>query len=212
MNQENLNINEIMRNTKKYWYVDGLSELAGGVLIVMIGVTYYLSSLIPNVVVRSLMLGLGQPVIIIFGSVLIGKAVKKIKETLTYPRTGYLSFRRQKSKKVSRVLFIIIFAIAVSVMVGFVASNLPDQFIPLVVGLFMSILIIFIGYQNNVPRFYLIAVLTVGLGLLISLWYPEGVLPFVFMFVGSGILWLISGGWTLFNYLRNTNPVEVLDE
>ena len=82
MNQENLNINEIMRNTKKYWYVDGLSELAGGVLIVMIGVTYYLSSLIPNVVVRSLMLGLGQPVIIIFGSVLIGKAVKKIKETL----------------------------------------------------------------------------------------------------------------------------------
>ena len=76
-------------------------------------------------------------------------------------------------------------------MVSFITSNLPEQVIPLVVGFFMSILIIFIGYQNNVPRFYLIAVLTVGLGLIISLWYPEGVLPYVFMFVGSGCLWLI---------------------
>jgi tetrahydromethanopterin S-methyltransferase subunit G len=212
MNQENLNINEIMRNTRKYWYVDGLSEIAGGVLIVMIGVTYYLSSLIPNVVIRSLMLGLGQPVVIILGSVLIGKAVKKIKETLTYPRTGYLSFRRRKSRKISRILYGAVVGLLVGVVVGFFTSIIPDRIIPLVTSLFIAVLIIFIGYQNNVPRFYVIAVLTVGLGLVISLWYPEGVLPFVFMFVGSGFLWLISGGWTLFSYLRNTTPVEGLDE
>ena len=212
MNQEGININEIMRNTRKYWYVDGLSEMAGGVLIVLIGLTYYLSSLISNIVVRSWMLGLGQPILIIIGSVLIGRVVKKIKETLTYPRTGYLSFRQQKSKKLNRILFIVILAIAVSVIVSFVTSNLSEQVIPLVVAIFMAILIISIGYHNNVYRFYIIAVLTVGLGLIISIWYPKGVLPYVFMFVGSGSLWLISGGWVLASYLRNTKPVEVLDE
>ena len=212
MNQEKININEIMRNTRKYWYVDGLSEIAGGILIIFVALTYFISSLIPNLAIRSLMLGFGQPFVIIIGSVYINKIVKRVKENVTYPRTGYLSFRRQKSKKVSRIILIVLLAIVVSGIVSFISSRIDQQIIPFVVSIFVSILTIYLGYQNNVPRFYLISLLTIGWGMLISYWSPEGVLPFVFMFGGVGVLWLISGAWTFFQYLRETKPMEKLNE
>ncbi len=212
MTQEQININDVMRNTRKYWYVDGLSEIAGGVLLILIGVSYYLSALIPNIIIRSLMLGLGQPVIIIGGSILIGRVVKKIKENLTYPRTGYLSFRRRKSRKISRILYGAVVGLLVGVVVGFFTSIIPDRIIPLVTSLFMAVLIGFIGYQNNVPRFYAVSAFTAIWGTVLSVLNLPGVLPYLALFVGVGFLWLISGGWTLSAYLRSTTPAEVFDE
>lgn len=212
MNQEQIKINEMMRNTRKYWYVDGLTEISVGVLIFLIGLTYYLSFLIPNVVIRSLMLGLGQPVLIIAGSVVIGKLVKKIKETLTFPRTGYLSFRKRKSRKINRILYGAVIGLMVGVVVGFFTAIIPERIVPLVTSLFMAILIVFIGYQNNVTRFYVISAFTAVWGGVLSALNPPGVLPFVVLFMGVGFIWLISGGWTLASYLRNTSPAEVIDE
>lgn len=208
MNDNLVDINEVMRNTRRYWYVDGINEIAGGFLIVFIALSYYLSSIIPNVVVRSVVLGIGQPIVIILGSVMVSKLVKRIKESFTYPRTGYLSFRRQGSRRFRRTLNIILIAVIVSVIVSVFAQLMPEQMIPLMTAVFMAALTIYLGYQYNVPRFYVVSVLCIAWGAFMSWWYPAGVLPFVFMFGGVGILWIVSGLTALIRYLKETGPVE----
>lgn len=207
MNREMVNINEIIRNTRRYWYVDGINEMAGGLLIFIMGGSYYLSSLIPNIGLRSIMLGFGQPLIIIGGSLLASRLVKKIKESFTYPRSGYMVFRSQKSKKVPRILLTILLAIFISVIVTFFTSMIPDYFIPLLITIFMAVLTIYLGYQNGVKRFYFIAVIKILFGVVLTYWNPDEFYRFVILFCGIGLIWIISGVIALIGYLQKTSPL-----
>ncbi len=208
MNQPQIDIDQIMRNTRRYWYVDGINEIAGGGLIFFIALTYFLFSLIPNIGMRSILLGLVQPLVIIGGSIFTSKIVKIIKEKLTYPRTGYLLFRQQKSRRVRRMVIVFLTAFMISILVSFFASAIPEQFTPLMTGIFMAGFTIYIAYWMGVNRFYWMSGFTLIIGVVITLLNLPGVLPFVTLFAGIGLIWMISGSWTLINYLKNTEPVE----
>lgn len=208
MNQESININQVMRNTRRYWYVDGINEIAAGLLIILIALTYYFSSMIPNMAVRGIMLGFGQPVIIIGGSLLVSKLVKFAKERITYPRSGYLVLRQRKKYKLRRMIIGFSVGLVVSIVVSIFNNAISETYVPVTTATFMAILSFVIGYQFAVPRFFWISALTLAWGVFISWWYPDGVLPFVFLFGGVGVFWLVSGLLTLFRYLRETEIME----
>jgi hypothetical protein len=71
----------------------------------------------------------------------------------------------------------------------------------------LTLFSIYIGYLVAVPRFYLTGFLILMLGSIISWINPTGALPFMLLFSGMGIIWIISGLITLFLYLRNTQPM-----
>ena len=53
MSEEIVKIESIIRNTRKYWYVDGLSEIAGGLIIFSAGLTYWLVSTLENIGIKA---------------------------------------------------------------------------------------------------------------------------------------------------------------
>ncbi len=204
-----INIDEVIRQTRRYWYVDGLVEISGGALIVFIAVSYYFSSQISNVVIRSFALGLGQPVIIILGSIIIRKIITWLKETITYPRTGYLLFRNPRSNmKIQRIIKIIIVSAVVCIFVSVFTQLLPIQLMPLVLSIFFGLLTIYLGYQNRVFRFYIVSVVIFGLGVFITINNWSEVLSFVIIFSSIGLSWVVSGVVTLIKYLHQTKPVK----
>lgn len=204
---EELKIENIIRNTRKYWYVDGLSEIAGGLIIFAAGLTYWLVSTLEDTSIKFILLMVAQPAVIIVGSLLVQKILPRIKERLTYPRTGYLTFRKPpKKRRFKRILVVGLLAVVVSALVTMISSALPTQYLPLLSSVFLTIFSIYIAYQTAVPRFYGIAFLMLLLGAAISFINPGKTLPYTLFFCGIGIIWIISGVITLIGYLNKTSP------
>ncbi|MDO9088390.1 MAG: hypothetical protein Q7U53_19460 [Anaerolineaceae bacterium] len=208
MTEENININDIIRNTRRYWYVDGLAEIAGGLVIFFTGLSYWLVYSMENSAFKYLLLIIAQPVVIILGAYLVRLILPIIKEKLTYPRSGYLTFKKpDRNKRMRRALFAGLIASIIAALVGMVYNGLPQRFIPLFSSFFLTVFSIYIGYQVAVPRFYWTGLLILILGGVISWLNPTGALPYMLLFSGMGTLWIFSGLITLFHYLRNTNPL-----
>ncbi len=204
---EEIKIENIIRNTRKYWYVDGLSEIAGGLIIFFTGLTYWLVYSMEDSDLKYLLLIFAQPVVIILGASLVRKILPKIKEKLTFPRSGYFTFKRPtRNKRVRRAIIIGLFAATLSALISMVSMGLPERFIPLFSSVFLAVFSIYIGYQVAVPRFYLTGLLIFILGCTISWINPIGALPYMLLFSGMGIIWIISGLITLLLYLRKTQP------
>lgn len=204
---EQIKIENIIRNTRKYWYVDGLSEIAGGLILFAAGLTYWLVSTLESTNIKAMLLMLAQPAVIIIGSLIVQKYLPKIKERLTYPRTGYLTFRKPpRNRRVKRALIVGLIAGLVGALITMLSSKLPENFLPLLSSVFLLIFSIYIAYQTAVPRFYVIGILMVLLGAAISFMPFENVLPYTLFFCGIGIIWIISGVVTLVGYLHKTSP------
>ncbi len=204
---EQIKIENIFRNTRKYWYVDGLSEIAGGLIIFAAGLTYWLVSTIENTNIKAILLMVAQPAVIIIGSLIVQRILPKIKERLTYPRTGYLTFRKPpRNRRFKRALVVGMVAGLVGALVTMLSNRLPDNYLPLLSSVFLLIFSIYIAYQTAVPRFYIIGFLMVLLGAVISFIPFGNALPYTLFFCGVGIVWIISGVITLIGYLKKTSP------
>jgi hypothetical protein len=204
---EQVKIENIIRNTRKYWYVDGLSEIATGLVIFATGLTYWLVSTLESTNIKALLLALTQPAVIIIGTLIVQKYLPKIKERITYPRTGYITFRKPpRNRRLKHALIFGMVAGLVAALVGMVSSRLPANYLPLLSSVFLLIFSIYLAYQTAVPRFYVIGFLMVLLGAVISFVPFGNALPYTLFFCGVGIIWIISGVITLIGYLKKTSP------
>lgn len=208
MTIEKTDIENIIRNTRKYWYVDGLSEIAGGLVIFLTGLTYWLIYTMADSSTKNFLLILAPPAVILLGASQVRKILPQLKEKLTYPRSGYLTFKKpNRTIRVKRAVFAGLLSAIISATAVMVLNGLPQRFIPLFSSFLLTLFSIYIGYQVAVPRFYLTGFLILMLGSIISWINPTGALPFMLLFSGMGIIWIISGLITLFLYLRNTQPM-----
>ena len=104
-------IKEIQRQTQRYWYVDGLNEIGAGILIFLLGLLYLLEWLLSASSLQGLVTSIGQPVLFIVGLLVINWAVRRLKARLTYPRTGYVAYRRERGgRRVRAILLSMILA------------------------------------------------------------------------------------------------------
>jgi len=205
---EKIKIENIIRNTRKYWYVDGLSEIAGGLIIFFAGLTYWFVAQMDNTAYKFVLLTLAQPAVIILGSWLAQKILPLIKERVTYPRTGYLVFRKPvKKRRFHRILYVGLIAAVVGALVTMISSALPERFLPFLSSIFLAMVSIYIGYHTAVRRFYRIGLVMLGFGAFLSYLNFSGPLPYTLLFSGTGLIWIISGIITLILYLRKTQPL-----
>ncbi len=208
MTIEKLDIENIIRNTRKYWYIDGLSEIAGGLVIFLTGLTYWLVYSMADSSSKNFLLILVPPVVILLGASQVRKYLPQIKEKLTYPRSGYLTFKKPNQNiRVKRAVFAGLISAVIGALVVMILNGLPQRFIPLFSSFFLTLFSVYIGYQVAVPRFYWTGFLIFMLGGIISWINPTGGLPYMLLFSGMGIIWIISGLITLILYLRNTDPL-----
>ena len=177
MNREMNPIDEMIQRTRRYWYVDGLAEMGAGVVILlyaayMIGVSLFFKG---QQEILTVALGLGQPVVILVGGLLVKRVVRHFKETLTFPRTGYVSYPRQKgSGRWQRILRTALVAAAVGGMVALVSQGLPENMMFLVSGAMIGLFLAYVGYSLGLTRFYVMAGLSVLLGAVCTLLHFQG--------------------------------------
>ena len=208
MNNPNKDINETIKRTKRYWYVDGFAEIGIGILlIVIILFNTFAIGQARQPLTQILLSVIGLPVLILLGGRGVSWIVNKLKEKYTYPRTGYVSYpRRTGSQKWKRVLLSAIIAAAIGALTSFFGGTLPPILQYTFIALMIALAYIYIGYTLGLARFYLIAIATLSLLLFPLLLDLREETFYLLFFCGQGFLWIISGAVTLCNYLSSTQP------
>lgn len=202
-------IDRTIQKTWQYWYVDGLVEIAGGVVILTLSAFYTLMVVAGSGPLVALALGLGQPLIILGGMFLAGKVVRHFKERLTFPRTGYVSY--PKPKKRHRLMSLVsgmVVSIAVVAGLTYLIPRLGEHITPFLTALFMALFLVYMGWRLDLKRFYLTGGVVLLIGLLsATLRLPQN-LGSILVLTVLGLCSLIAGSLVLRRYLNTTSPVE----
>jgi hypothetical protein len=214
---KNDTIEHTMRRTRRYWYVDGLWEIGYGCLFTIMGLMLYLQAFIPAESNFADYLEYGFPVLIIALVVLINWGIRKIKQHLTYPRTGMVTYRRETMSV--RDWLIAALIAAGSILAGSILYALFQvwepalEIIPVLLGFLGAVITLFLAFANSLKRFYLLAGYSILIGFVLAWIGITGMRLMGIYFIFFGIGLVFGGAFTLWNYLSETSPPqEVLNE
>jgi len=201
------NLDQTIKRTRQYWYVDGLAEITFGGLCLLLGLYFFAKATKAPQSPIGFVLDIGFVVIVVGYGFLAGRVLKAVKMRLTYPRTGYVSYPRSKGKR-RRTTFIIGAIIGAALVVTFATGLASLAWIPAINGLLLGGAWLFVAHQIGLPRFYAMALLSVLLGMGISIAGVGDMLGLATYYLAISLVMLAFGGYTLYTYLRDTQPPQ----
>lgn len=199
------NIERAVQRARKYWYEDGLTEIATGCVFVGIGMLFLAEAFR---VIPSGASSIGLIVLVIGGGWLARRIVAHAKARLTYPRTGFVSYRRQKGRRSRAVTATVGAVMAILVSLLFATSPVSLSWIPAVDGLAIGVFTLYLGHSLGLVRFYVLSAASAVIGCGISLSAAGDVLGSGIYFGLMGLAILASGATALTGYLRRTGRSE----
>lgn len=207
------NLTNVEERVKRYWYTDGLGELIGGGMFILLGAYFALQEFFGQ---NSMLGGILQVslILVMIGGTAAGRwLINTLKTRLTYPRTGYVEYQVGQHQMKSRRIWVAILAFTISSLtMVFVRLFQSFDSIVAVTGIAVGlILVILRAKSSGLTRFYVLGVVSVLLGLALSLSrLPNGYSLGLFYGL-MGVCFAISGGLTLQRYLKE-NPLPVDSE
>ncbi|HSL45669.1 MAG TPA: hypothetical protein VK897_19700 [Anaerolineales bacterium] len=205
------NISNVEQRVKRYWYTDGLGELIGGGMFILLGVYFAAQEFLGQ---NSMLGGILQVslILVMIGGMAIGRRlIHTLKTHLTYPRTGYVEYHVDEHNVRSRRIVVAILAFVISGLT-MLFVRLFDFFdaIVAVTGVAVGlILVILRAKASGLSRFYVLGAVSIVLGLILSVSnLPNGYSLGSFYGL-MGLCFMISGGIVLRRYLKeNPLPAE----
>lgn len=202
---------QVEHRVKRYWYTDGIAELASGGLFVLLGIYFGAQGFFGEKSLVSVILQVSLMLVMIAGAFGVRWLVNTLKARLTYPRTGYVEYRvNEKDAKVRRYVVAgvaMIIAIASIVLIDYIRGL---DSMALVTGLLVGVIFIALrGKSSGLKRFYLLGGLAIVLGVALSFSGLSQAYNLGLFYGLLGIAIVISGGLVLRRYLsENPLPAE----
>ncbi|RMG99691.1 MAG: hypothetical protein D6706_05170 [Chloroflexi bacterium] len=195
-------VHTIIQQTQRYYYEDGIGEMTIGLLYLLIGILLGTSYLYQEQPFGQRMLVIGLPLLVLGGGYVGNWLVRRAKQRVTYSRTGYVAYR-----KPTRLLGRWIVGL---ILLGWIGLTLVfpqfSKLLPLVLGWFIAISLGYIGYRINLPRFYALGGMAILVATVVTLQIGEVVVGTAVVFIATGVIMLLTGGWVFGQYLRH-HPV-----
>ena len=200
-------LERVGRRGLQYWYDDGLVEMAVGCLSVALGLLFLAEALAPR---GSLPVNFVILVLVAGGILIANWVVKILKARITYPRTGFVQYRRPPKTAPRRVLVVALACVVSTLVAVGLTSTAPASlaWIPVMQGVLIGLFILYLGYSVGLGRFYALAAASLALGSGVSVAGLGDTLGNGVYFLSMGLLVHVSGGITLRRYLLSTRPPE----
>jgi hypothetical protein len=198
-------IDQTIKETRRYMYEDGLFEIAAGLLLLLIGLglfswlTFTEISSALGITLMAVLIALA-----VGGGFLIKRAVEKLKQRITYPRTGYVAYKQDEPDRGR--LFVIVAALLLALITLFLPEELSRM--STIVGAFLGVVLVALGYRLGLKRFYALGFITLLSGLIMSALFEQETLGVAFTLAVSGLALIISGGLALRKYLKRHTKAE----
>lgn len=221
----------VIKRSRQYWYVDGITELYMGSISLLAGLFYVslegINALIgflflptqeePFLFDPSLLVtGLMSYMIIFFLFVgltifLQGRAIK-FRESFTYPRIGYLAPRTSKfaPNLILATIFIGIQLLLayqfITPLIAIIAPDISTNMILLVGCLCFSCLYLYPAVNSALTRFYVLSAISTLLSIVLFQTSTRTGMNMILYTTLMGVALLISGGFT-FRHFSRQNPL-----
>jgi hypothetical protein len=210
----------------QYQLIDGTFELTfGGSFLLMAACFWGISQIaISNSFISGNLLPFAPLVVFVGGAYLMDSLAHRLRMRITYARSGFIVYQKARPLKWSvRWLIWIGIPLVTALLLAIIYLNrslfhpagqdLTSFLMPSFFGLLFSGLWIIVGWKTSIPRFYLIAAvsLLVSAGLFLNGLGDN--LGMALLFGVMGAVLCASGGLTLLRYLRkNPSLQETIDE
>ncbi len=184
----------------QYWYVDGTFELTFGGLCLLLAIYFYIQAIAPESRLSNI-LSMAFVLVIIGGGYLLSKLTMLLKERVTFPRTGYVSYpRAQGGKRVARLAIVMTVTAGISFFMTliFATQAAPQTWMSGATGLLLGAVWGYLGWRTDLPRFYILAALSVLFGLGITFAMANSSLGLAAHYALMGM--------ALWHYRRTTTP------
>ena len=195
-------ITALMQRTRRYWYEDGLWELATGVFFLALALFLAWQAVTPQDSRLWLVFGLGGPVVFIGIPLVAYRLVGRMKARLTYPRTGYVRYRAEQGKR-TRLLQALGMGALMGLVVSFSLLRGWEIRLPLFFGAVSLIVLALTGRSLGLHRFYLLAVWSAVVGIGAALLPVSNLMGGALFWLALSLGFLISGLCTLRRYLSS---------
>ena len=200
-------VEQLMRQTRRYWYADGFADIGFGVFILLIGLLFIAEVVTPPGSALWLVWGLGGPLLLIGGGILAGRVVHLLKERASWPRTGYVEYDKPHGKsRAFRLALTAIVAAAVSAAMIIVQKNWLS--FPVIIGVVYLLAFCFIAYRFGLWRYVVLAAWCLGLGLALA---PQPLTveqSGAIFHLGTGLALLLAGWLTWRRYDQSAPPPQ----
>ena len=208
----NDNFDKAAQRAQQYWYIDGINEVAFGAYCLLIGGYFYLQANLPPGNPLHAVYSMAFIFLILGGAFAMRRGINWAKERLTYPRTGFIGYKR-RSRSYRIILAIIAMLIAFLVASLYQLSDLSFDWIPAFNGLIVAAGWAWAASRVGVGRFYLLALICLAGGAASAFAGLGDILGLAVFYGLAGLASLISGICTLVTYLRsNQGDQEAVGE
>lgn len=194
-----ISTHNVTRQTRRYWMIDGLPELAIGVFTLLLAGIQALTKVAPPVIAGFATLGVA--LITVVFCVFVRWALHAVKARLTYPRTGYVEYQQPPrwQQTLGAVVGVILGAGLARLLFN---TQLSAVWLPVITGLGLGLAMVWLGFYVGMARFYALALVLSMAG--VGFWLA-GINGFVgesLVMLIMGVWLLVSGGLTLSRYVQ----------
>ena len=198
-------IDRTMQRVRRYWFEDGLAEMAIGFVSVLVGLIFFVEALAPPGLLPDSFSAFALPIVLVVGGWIAGQLLKAAKARLTHPRTGYVAYRGATGRR-RIVTAAAAFALAVLAAGLLRLEAFSPNWLATSEGLLFAAGLLYLGHSLGLARFYLLALLSALIGAATLLGNTGDVLGSAVLFAGLGVAMVASGAWALRSYLKQTQP------
>ncbi len=192
---------KLQQDTTRKSMEDGLMYLPFGLVVFLAAFTALMPLVIPFLVI-----------IIIFGP----KAVERLREKYTYPRTGYVKLRVDDSEEMGKgiigflvITFLVPIAFVISIIGADMTLDMIFRWLPFVFGSIMIGPSLYLVDITGSRTYYLFGMPAAIIGLLTSLLVDQGLLGFQYFMMGWSIVIVLVGFALFLRFIRRYPLIEV---
>jgi hypothetical protein len=208
------NLSDVERRVKRYWYTDGIGELTGGGMFILMGVYFALQGFLGQNSTLGALLQASLILVMIGGIYVSRRLINTLKTRVTYPRTGYVEYQVDERNMKWRRIGVAFLAFTISALTMlFVRLFHSFDSIVLVTGVAVALILVFLRAKSaGVARFYVLGAVSLILGLALSVSQLPNAYSLGLFYGMMGLSFMISGGLTLRRYLEENHlPAESQD-
>ncbi len=205
------NLSDVQQRVNRYWYTDGLAEILGGGMFLLLGVYFAVQGFLGPDSALGGILQASLAILMIGGAFVSRRMINSLKTRLTYPRTGYVEYRVNKKDAGRKRILVFILAFTISALtIAFIGIFKSFNSIVAVTGFIVGMILVLLrGKASGLFRFYVLGAISLLLGFAISATGLSEGYGLGLYYALMGVCFLISGGLTLTHYLHeNRLPVE----
>lgn len=196
-------IRDAERRAYRYWYEDGLIDILLGMFLLLVGATSVLEE-VPLPEGLAIAAGVVRIVVVVVAALVLRRIVRRLKERVTYPRTGYVAYRRRPGwlrwLKVGT-------GVTAGAIIGLLSVSQSGvvQWLPVLAGTLIGAALLYAGVRFDLTRYHALALVSVLAGGVAAWLALSSTLRLALLLGIVGLAAVVAGVVTLIGYLRR-NP------